>query len=70
MALRKNNLLLTTTALAREIGVSSDAIRLWQRKGTLKPRRTTSGTRIFTQADRRVALAYRASEACANEARS
>jgi predicted site-specific integrase-resolvase len=62
MALKKHDeALYTTSDLARAVGVSGDAIRLWDRKGILAPRRTASGTRIYTDADRRAAQAYRQS---------
>jgi len=59
MTLKKSEALYTTSDLARAVGVSGDAIRLWDRKGIISPRRTASGTRIYSDADRRAAQAYR-----------
>ena len=54
----KSERLLTTAALAREIGVCPDTIRLWVRRGVLAPRKTTAGTSVFTDADLRAARQY------------
>jgi DNA-binding transcriptional MerR regulator len=61
MARKMSELLYLTNDLAREAGVSPETIRVWQRKGILNPRRTPSGARIYNEADRRRALAYRQS---------
>ena len=52
--------LLTTTDVARLIGVLSETIRLWENTGKLPAIRTSSGIRLFTRGDvERVASAYR-----------
>ena len=54
----KNEPLYMTSELARSIGVAAETIRLWQRKGVLAPRRTVTGTRVYSEADKRDALRY------------
>jgi DNA-binding transcriptional MerR regulator len=58
---QKSEKLYTTGALAREIGVAAETLRLWQRKGILAPRKTTNGTAVYDETDRRRALAHRQS---------
>ena len=43
--------LLTTGDAARLIGVSADAVRLWERDGRLPATRTQSGVRLFIRED-------------------
>jgi DNA-binding transcriptional MerR regulator/quercetin dioxygenase-like cupin family protein len=38
-------------AVARLLGVSPSALRLWERQGLIHPERTASGYRIYTEAD-------------------
>lgn len=37
--------------VAKEVGVSASRIRLWEAEGLLRPRRTSSGHRVFSKAD-------------------
>lgn len=40
------------STVARELGVSADTIRAWERRKMITPpRRTASGTRLYTEAD-------------------
>lgn len=59
MTKQKVEKLYTTGALAREIGVAAETLRLWQRRGIITPRKTTNGTAVYDEADRRRALAHR-----------
>lgn len=61
MTKQKSEKLYTTGALAREIGVAAETLRLWQRRGIITPRKTTNGTAVYDEADRRAAQAYRQS---------
>ena len=43
--------LLSTGDVARLIGVSADAVRLWERSGRLPATRTAGGVRLFARED-------------------
>jgi DNA-binding transcriptional MerR regulator len=70
MSHEKSAKLYTTGALAREIGVAAETLRLWRRRGIIAPRKTTTGTAVYDDADRRRALAYHRSRAAAVSART
>jgi len=40
-----------TTEAARILGVSTETVRLWERKGILPAHKTTGGVRLFDRAD-------------------
>ena len=56
----KSETFLTTGAFARELGVTTCAVRRWVRVGIVTPHRTTTGTSVFREADIRTARAYQA----------
>ena len=56
----KRGRIFTSGGLALELGVSDDAVRLYERRGIIASRRTTTGVRVFGEADLAAARAYRA----------
>jgi predicted site-specific integrase-resolvase len=42
---------LGTSAAARELGISEQSVRIWERSGKLPATRTTTGRRLFRMVD-------------------
>lgn len=55
--------ILSTSVAARELNVSAQTIRLWERTGKLPARKTTDGRRLFYRSDIEDLKRERASEA-------
>lgn len=50
----------TTGGLALELGIADDTVRLYEKRGVITARRTTTGVRLFTEADLAAARTFRA----------
>jgi DNA-binding transcriptional MerR regulator len=42
---------LLTSEVARELGVTPETVRTWERRGVLPAKRTVSGVRLFARGD-------------------
>jgi DNA-binding transcriptional MerR regulator len=68
LRMRKADILLMSADVAKQAGVTSEMVRVWERAGRLRAMRTLSGVRLFRQADVTRLLKQRQRRAAARRA--